>query len=559
MTGRIVTFLLLLIVAAMVAIICAMIFVNPNNYKSDINHLVQKYTGRDLIINGNIKWSLTPQVALGVQDIILSNPNNFTGPFLKVTEATIKLSLMDLFKGKIVIKGVSLQNPELYLTKTKAGTTNIDDLLGLKSTKHPKTQKIQGAQTKIQGAITQKENVSSILINDLAIKNGKVQWQDASNNNILLYNLNISSKGLCTNISQKLAPISISGNIKDLTNHYKDEVSFTTTINAKLTTQTVHLEPIQIQWRGINIFGKLTANANNNIINIDPITIGILGSEHQASVNIDLKTAVPIFSIKDKTNTFAIDKLLSTLAQFKKLHGETSITTALNFKGNQPNTLKSSLQGTLELAIQQGTFDGIDVHQLLKQTEATLHGLFNAIKNKTQLSNIPALLTSQVKDWKANQGLDPKTHFDVLHAKAQFQNGISQETNFTVQHSDYDIQGNGTINLVNETVNIKIKALYKNKPQAKDSDGVIAYMLKTPVTIIVQGSLYNPTIKVDLNTYCKEAIEKSHKELFKSVIKKTLNKIILKTNTNDSNSPNSNNPLGNIGGKLLDNLLKKAE
>lgn len=552
MTGRIVTFLLLLIVAAMVAIICAMIFVNPNNYKSDINHLVQKYTGRDLIINGNIKWSLTPQVALGVQDIILSNPNNFTGPFLKVTEATIKLSLMDLFKGKIVIKGVSLQNPELYLTKTKAGTTNIDDLLGLKSTKHPKTQKIQGA-------ITQKENVSSILINDLAIKNGKVQWQDASNNNILLYNLNISSKGLCTNISQKLAPISISGNIKDLTNHYKDEVGFTTTINAKLTTQTVHLEPIQIQWRGINIFGKLTANANNNIINIDPITIGILGSEHQASVNIDLKTAVPIFSIKDKTNTFAIDKLLSTLAQFKKLHGETSITTALNFKGNQPNTLKSSLQGTLELAIQQGTFDGIDVHQLLKQTEATLHGLFNAIKNKTQLSNIPALLTSQVKDWKANQGLDPKTHFDVLHAKAQFQNGISQETNFTVQHSDYDIQGNGTINLVNETVNIKIKALYKNKPQAKDSDGVIAYMLKTPVTIIVQGSLYNPTIKVDLNTYCKEAIEKSHKELFKSVIKKTLNKIILKTNTNDSNSPNSNNPLGNIGGKLLDNLLKKAE
>lgn len=552
-------FILLLIVAAIVAIICVMIFVNPNNYKSDINHLVQKYTGRDLIINGNIKWSLTPQVALGVQDIILSNPNNFTGPFLKVTKATIKLSLMDLFKGKIVIKGVSLQNPELYLTKTKAGTTNIDDLLGLKATKHPKTQKIQGAQTKIPGAITQKENFSSILINDLAIKNGKVQWQDASNNNILLYNLNISSKGLCTNISQKLAPILISGNIKDLTNHYKEEVGFTTTINAKLTTQTVHLEPIQIQWRGINIFGKLTANVNNNIINIDPITIGILGSEHQASVNIDLKTGVPIFSIKDKTNTFAIDKLLSTLAQFKKLHGETSITTALNVKGNQPNTLKSSLQGTLDLAIQQGTFDGIDVHQLLKQTEATLHGLFNAIKNKTQLSNIPALLTSQVKDWKANQGSDPKTHFDILHAKAQFQNGISQETNFTVQHSDYDIQGNGTINLVNETVNIKIKALYKNKPQAKDSDGVVAYMLKTPVTIIVQGNLYNPTIKVDLNTYCKEAIEKSHKELFKSVIKKTLNKIILKTNTNDSNSPNSNNPLDNIGGKLLDNLLKKAE
>ena len=552
----------LLVIAIVIAIICAMIFIDPNAYKADISHLVYKYTSRELNINGKIKWSLTPQVTLGIQDITLNNTSDFTGPLLKAAEANIKLSLIDLLKKKIVIKGLGLQNPEIYLVKTKNGHTNFDDLLSPKKPKVVAAQisqsspESQGSKIKSHGKQKPKENFPPITIDELNIKNGKIQWQDiASNKNILLHNLNISSKDLTLDFVNKLAPILISGKIKDLSNNFK-EITFSSTLIANLATQTFKIEPLQVKLAKINATGNLLVKIADNVINIDPINIDILDSKHQASIIIDLKEAIPTISIKNKTNTFAIEKLLTELAQFKKLHGNTNITAALKARGTQPAMLKKSLHGTIEINMQQGTFDGFDVHKLLKQAETTLNGLFNAIKNKEHAS-IPSLLSSQVKDWKSNQGADAKTIFDVLHAKVSFQNGISKDTSFTIQHSDYGINGHGEINLVTETVNLQIQATYKGVDQGKNSN-VTNYMLNTPLIIWVQGRLYEPEIKPDLNSYCKDALETAEKKLLKSVIKKTINKLISKAIPNN-NDEQQNNPLKNIEKNLLNKLFKEKE
>ena len=545
-----------LVFLAIIAITCLLIFVNPNNYKADINNLVQKHTGRELKINGNIKWTLTPQIALSVQDIALSNVNNFGGQFLKINQADIKLSLIDLLKGKVVVKGISLQEPELFLTKAKTGKTNFDDLLAPKTSSHTETQGAQGAQgaqAVVSVKTISKTKFSPITINDLAIKNGKIQWQDAlTGNNILVNSLNISAHDLNADLTKPLAPITVSGVIANLGKNNSEELGFSTTINADLSTQTFVLDPAQVKWAGITILAQLQAKVNQNLIKIDPLTIEVLGSKHQASISIDINEKTPILTIKDKTNTFEIGKLLSELAQFKKLHGDTNLTTALKASGTQLNSIKNSLQGPIDITIKQGSFAGVDIHKLLKQAEATLGSLFNSIKGKEQI-NIPALLTSQVKDWKTSQDANAKTNFDELQIKALFQNGISKATNFTVQHKDYYIQGAGEINLVNSTVNIEIKATYKGVDQSQNND-VAKYMLNTPLTIMVQGNLSAPTIKPVLSAYFKEAIEKIHKDLLKNIIKKTLNKVMQKDATDASP-----NPLDNLKQNLLDNLFNKKD
>ena len=48
--------------------------VDPNDYKEEISAAVSKKTGRELTIEGDIKWSVFPSIGLELNDVTLGNP-----------------------------------------------------------------------------------------------------------------------------------------------------------------------------------------------------------------------------------------------------------------------------------------------------------------------------------------------------------------------------------------------------------------------------------------------------------------------------------------------------
>lgn len=122
-------FFVAIIVIGSLIIAGLIFFVDLNDYKDDISKLVNKHIGRSLDITGDISWSFTPNVGATIKGVALANAPGFTGPFLQAEEANVSVRLLDLFMGKVVVNGIELKAPKLYLAKNKSGKTNFDDLL----------------------------------------------------------------------------------------------------------------------------------------------------------------------------------------------------------------------------------------------------------------------------------------------------------------------------------------------------------------------------------------------------------------------------------------------
>ena len=581
-------FAALLIIVVFVASLAT--FIDPNNYKPEINNLIQKYTGRSFEINGTIQWSLAPQVALYLQDVTLGNAKGFEGTFLKAAEAHIKLDFIDLLKRQITINGIELQSPHLYLTKTKDNKTNFDDLIAI-STK-PKTTKP-----------VNEKNIP-IKIKEFTIKNANFTWTDNSTDksinikdfNLIMQNFSLSSnktieinplkiewaknnvalnlyiksfdknplvkgnleikKILPINILKTLEKTSVPKNMPKLIKG-KWDLEYTST-SQKLKFYNIDLDVDQGKVNGellinnpllllastdfYNILQQLNANgkfnftaivikdnliidqmqipiiANHGLIKSNSILLEALDGKHQVNINLDVTKNVPSIEITNKSQNFPIEPIMASIEQSKKITGNADLNIDLKTQGDNLTALKQNLNGKIDFDINQGQLYGVDIHKLLKYAENTIQSLFGSIKNKAQV-NIEKLVSSKTKDWQKGQGANAITNFDSLKANLIFHNGTSKNTKLVVDHSDYAITGTGEINIVEETIDLKILALCKSIDKTK-SPNAATHMEKNPININVTGNLYNPSIIPDIASYIQKALQKLHKTIMKDLIKK---------------------------------------
>ncbi|MEC9411537.1 MAG: AsmA family protein, partial [Pseudomonadota bacterium] len=85
---KIIIFLIVLVVAALIAL---PFFINPNDYKDEISREVEKATGRNLTLQGDIGLSVFPWIALDLGPLTLSNAEGFKADsFAKVQAAEIR-------------------------------------------------------------------------------------------------------------------------------------------------------------------------------------------------------------------------------------------------------------------------------------------------------------------------------------------------------------------------------------------------------------------------------------------------------------------------------------
>ena len=103
--------------------------VDPNDYKEEISAAVSKKTGRELTIDGDIKWSVFPSIGLELNDVTLGNPEEFDGqPMLDIGEAGISVKFLPLLKRQVQIGEVSMNDVSIYLSRKADGKNNWEDL-----------------------------------------------------------------------------------------------------------------------------------------------------------------------------------------------------------------------------------------------------------------------------------------------------------------------------------------------------------------------------------------------------------------------------------------------
>jgi AsmA protein len=118
-----------LIGVVVVALVLVVLFVDPNDYRDDIERLVEQKTGRDLTLSGDLKLSVFPWIALESGGAALGDAQGFgPEPFVSIKEARIGVRLLPLLRGKIEMGNVRLVGARIRLITDERGRENWADL-----------------------------------------------------------------------------------------------------------------------------------------------------------------------------------------------------------------------------------------------------------------------------------------------------------------------------------------------------------------------------------------------------------------------------------------------
>lgn len=114
-----------LVLLLVIAVAVGPRLVDWNAYKPQVIEAVQKATGRQLAIDGNISLSLLPSPTLSVGGVRLANLPGASAPDMaKLKSLDVSVALMPLVSGNIQITKVTLVDPVVLLEKFPDGRVN---------------------------------------------------------------------------------------------------------------------------------------------------------------------------------------------------------------------------------------------------------------------------------------------------------------------------------------------------------------------------------------------------------------------------------------------------
>ncbi len=106
-----------------------LIFIDPNDYKVEIQDQVKQSINRDLHIKGDIGWTFFPQFGFSSGEIELDNLAGFNKKHLiKIKQVSLGINILPLLKGEISIGELTIDGFELTLLTDKKGLSNLDNM-----------------------------------------------------------------------------------------------------------------------------------------------------------------------------------------------------------------------------------------------------------------------------------------------------------------------------------------------------------------------------------------------------------------------------------------------
>ena len=120
------------ITGILLILLCAVFvppFVNVNRYRNRVASSIGRALSRDVTVS-NIELRLLPRPAMVLSTFIVADePSYGPEPMLRADTVTAYLRLSSLWRGRLEIATLSLENPSLNLVRRADGHWNIEELV----------------------------------------------------------------------------------------------------------------------------------------------------------------------------------------------------------------------------------------------------------------------------------------------------------------------------------------------------------------------------------------------------------------------------------------------
>ena len=225
-TGIVFGLLLLSVVGAAAALL---VLVDPNDYKGEIAAAVERHTGRELTMEGEIGLTLFPWLALELERVSLADAPGFGDtPFAEVGRAELRVKLMPLLKKQVEMDTLVLHGLQLNLRRDAEGRANWQ---GLGGDKHQKEEKRE-AKEPAEGE--KRYKIAALAIGGLDLRDATLRWDDrAAGAAYALEGVNLSTGALSPGVPMEVA---LDGRFSAA----EPKVAGDLTLSARVTIRPVH-------------------------------------------------------------------------------------------------------------------------------------------------------------------------------------------------------------------------------------------------------------------------------------------------------------------------------
>ena len=138
---------------------------DANAYKGLAIDWMKTNRGRTLAINGPIKLSVFPRLAVQVSGVSLSEKGR-ADEFLALEEASLSVDVLPLLRKQVVVDRISARGLRVSYLRDDKGVANIDDLLSPSS---PAASAPPSTPDSSSGGAALRFDVSGIQLDDLRL------------------------------------------------------------------------------------------------------------------------------------------------------------------------------------------------------------------------------------------------------------------------------------------------------------------------------------------------------------------------------------------------------
>ncbi len=349
-----------LLIAA--AAIVLPLYIDPNDYKDEIAAQVEKRTGRELRIEGDIELSVFPRLALDLGTVALGNAPGFDPDvFARSERMQIRVKLLPLLGGRIETDTVVLSGFELNLARNAQGRTNWADLAQA-------AEAAPAPEGQAPPAPREGPPVAALAVGGLDIRDATLRWDDAQANQ----HLTVRDFTLKTGALTQDAPVDVEMGFRfeSAQPPLSGRLSGSTRLEADVAAERYRVRDLEIegevQGEGVEreaVELRLAADAEADLkadtLSVSGLELGAGGLTTQGNLEVRRLTAKPEFQGAISVAPFNPRELLArlgqTLPQTADRNALTRLELAADLKGTQQRVELDAISLTLDDTTLTGT------------------------------------------------------------------------------------------------------------------------------------------------------------------------------------------------------------
>jgi len=212
----------------------------------------------------------------------------------------------------------------------------------------------------------------------------------------------------------------------------------------------------------------------NGVFTVDPLELKAYQGSIDARADLDVRRDRPKVGVKIDMDGVMARPLLNDLMKKDFLEGTTRAQIALTMQGDDPDTIKKTLNGKGTLHFTDGAIVGIDLPDMVRKGKAAFGGEKPAEK--------------------------PRTDFSELVAPFVIRNGVVTTSGTRLASPLLRVAATGKADLVNETLNMRVEikavATLKGQQDTKVRSGLM-------IPVLVTGTFSSPRFALDLKDLLK--------------------------------------------------------